>query len=167
MRRTEAIREIMETISDQLVIATTGMISRELYVVRDRPENFYMCGSMGCALPIGLGLALASRLPVVVLDGDGAALMGLSSLALSRHLKLPNLVHYILDNSTYQSTGGQPTCSSSVDFANVGHHVKVLHVEPGGEKGTPRIPLEPLEMMNRFRNAVMARMAVQTFSSRI
>ena len=49
MRRLEAIRQVAAEWTDELVVATTGMISRELYVVRDRPENFYMCGSMGWA----------------------------------------------------------------------------------------------------------------------
>ncbi|GBC81559.1 hypothetical protein HRbin10_00671 [bacterium HR10] len=154
MRRIEAIRQIMAQVTDELVIATTGMISRELYVVRDRPENFYMCGSMGCALPIGLGLALCTDRRVIVLDGDGAALMSLGSLVLSRYLALPNLVHYILDNGTYASTGDQPTCSRSVDFEALGHNVKVIRVEPGNEPGIPRIPYNPREMLQRFMQAI-------------
>ncbi|MBI4484360.1 MAG: sulfopyruvate decarboxylase subunit beta [Acidobacteria bacterium] len=152
MRRIEAIRQIMEGVSDELVIATTGMISRELFLVRDRPENFYMCGSMGCALSLGLGLALAlcSRRRVVVLDGDGAALTGLGSLVVARHLKLPNLTHYILDNESYDSTGGQPTCSADVDFETLGFRVRVLRVVPGNEPGIPRIPYDAPFILRRF-----------------
>ncbi|HSC77629.1 MAG TPA: thiamine pyrophosphate-dependent enzyme [Candidatus Acidoferrales bacterium] len=154
MRRLEAIRQLAARWTDELVIATTGMTSRELYVVRDRPENFYMCGSMGCALGIGLGVALARPdRRVVVLDGDGAALMSLGSLALARHLRLPNLEHIILDNGTYASTGDQPTCSAAVNFEAVGFNVRVLRVEPGNEPGTPRIPYEPTEMRARFEAA--------------
>lgn len=159
MRRIEAIRQIMDGVTDELVIATTGMISRELYVVRDRPENFYMCGSMGCALPIGIGVAMNTDRRVIVLDGDGAALMSLGSLAVSKFLALPNLTHYILDNATYASTGDQPTCSHAVDFEALGHNVRVIHVEPGNEKGTPRIPYEPEEMLSRFMNACRAAVA--------
>jgi thiamine pyrophosphate-dependent acetolactate synthase large subunit-like protein len=154
MRRIEAIRRIMEGVTDELVIATTGMISRELYVVRDRPENFYMCGSMGCALPIGIGLAMNTDRPVIVLDGDGAALMSLGSLAVARYLQLENLKHYILDNGAYASTGDQPTCSGVVDFAAVGHNVEVMRIESGNERGTPRIPYGPEEMLRRFMEAV-------------
>ncbi|MCI0457268.1 MAG: thiamine pyrophosphate-dependent enzyme, partial [Gemmataceae bacterium] len=122
--------------------------------VRDRPENFYMCGSMGCALPIGLGLALARpERKVVVLDGDGAALMSLGSLALARHLRLPNLEHIILDNGTYASTGDQPTCSAAINFQDIGFHVRVLPVEPGNEPDTPRIPYDPVEMHRTFAAA--------------
>lgn len=157
MRRIEAIRQVMEAVTDELVIATTGMISRELYVVRDRPENFYMCGSMGCALPIGIGVAMNTNRRVIVLDGDGAALMSLGSLVVSKFLELPNLTHYILDNTTYASTGDQPTCSQAVDFEAMGHNVRVIRVEPGNERGTPRIPYEPEEMLERFMNACSAK----------
>jgi len=155
MRRLEVIRQLAAGWTDELVVATTGMTSRELFVARDRPENFYMCGSMGCALPLGLGLALAHpERKVVVLDGDGAALMSLGALALARHLKLPNLEHIILDNGAYASTGDQPTCSAAVDFADVGFQVRVIRVEPGNEPDTPRVPYDPLEMRERFERAV-------------
>lgn len=153
MKRIDAIRQIMDTVTDELVIATTGMIAREVFVAKDRPENFYMCGSMGCALSIGIGVAMNSKRKVIVIDGDGAALMSLGSLPVAKYLQLPNLKHYVIDNGTYASTGDQPTCSHSVDFASIGHNVEVMHVEPGNEKGTPRIPYEPEEMTRRFKEA--------------
>jgi phosphonopyruvate decarboxylase len=154
MRRIDAIRHIMQGVTDALVIATTGMISRELYVVCDRPENFYMCGSMGCALPIGIGVAMHTSRQVIVLDGDGAALMGLGALPVAKALQLDNLRHYILDNGTYASTGDQPTCSAVVDFAALGQHVEVIKVDPGNEPGMPRIPYPPQEMLARFMAAI-------------
>jgi phosphonopyruvate decarboxylase len=154
MRRIDAIRRIMERVTDALVIATTGMISRELYVVQDRPENFYMCGSMGCALPIGIGVALHTQRQVIVLDGDGAALMGLGALPVAKALHLDNLCHYILDNGTYASTGDQPTCSAVIDFTACGHNVEVIHVDPGNEPGIPRIPYAPEAMLARFMAAI-------------
>jgi len=158
VRRLEAIRQLSADWKDELVVATTGMISRELFVARDRAENFYMCGSMGCALGIGLGVALAHPpRKVGVLDGDGAALMSLGSLALARHLRLPNLEHIILDNATYASTGDQPTCSAAIDFGEVGFNVRVIRVEPGNEPKTPRIPYDPLEMRRRFEVAARRR----------
>ncbi|MBK9216866.1 MAG: sulfopyruvate decarboxylase subunit beta [Chloracidobacterium sp.] len=156
MKRIDAIRQIMETVTDELVVATTGMIAREVFVAKDRAANFYMCGSMGCALSIGIGLAMNTDRQVIVIDGDGAALMSLGSLPVSKYLKLDNLKHYIIDNGTYASTGDQPTCSHAVDFAAIGHNVEVIHVEPGNEKGTPRIPYEPEEMTRRFLSAVAA-----------
>ncbi len=153
MKRMDAIRQIMDGVTDELVIATTGMIAREVFVAKDREANFYMCGSMGCALSIGIGLAMNTDKKVIVIDGDGAALMSLGSLAVSKYHKLENLKHYVIDNGTYASTGDQPTCSNAVDFAAIGHNVEVIHVEPGNEKGTPRIPYEPEEMTRRFLSA--------------
>jgi phosphonopyruvate decarboxylase len=101
------------------VVSSTGKVSRELYTLADRDQHFYQAGSMGCASAIGLGVALNSARPVVVLDGDGAALMRLGNLATIGALGPANLVHIILDNGTYDSTGGQPTVSPGVDFAGV------------------------------------------------
>ena len=153
MRRIEAIRRIMAGVTDELVVAATGHIARELFVVRDRAENFYMCGSMGMALPIALGVALNTDRTVLCLNGDGAALMALSAMVVVRQLKPQNLIHYILDNATYASTGGQRTASGSVDFAALGE-VRVIRVEPGNEPDTPRINIPPAEMVRRFMAAV-------------
>jgi phosphonopyruvate decarboxylase len=45
--------------------------------------------------------------------------MRLGSLATAGHLAPAGLVHIVLDNATYASTGGQATVSSNVDFAAV------------------------------------------------
>lgn len=153
MKRIEAIKQIVEGVADELIIATTGMISRELYWVKDRPENFYMCGSMGNAFPIALGLALNTDRKVIILNGDGAALMSLGSMVVGNCLGLKNLRHIILDNSSYASTGGQPTCSEAIDFTKLGS-VEVIKVEARNESGTPRIDLDPKLILKRFMAAV-------------
>jgi len=153
MRRIDAIGKIMRGVKDEVVISSAGMISRELYAVKDRPRNFYMLGSMGCALAIGLGIALNSSLRVVIISGDAAALMSLGTLALHKKLNPPNLTHYILDNNCNSSTGGQPTCSDAIDFASLAPNTKVVWV--GSEKGSsPRIPLSPKEITRRFIDAI-------------
>jgi phosphonopyruvate decarboxylase len=68
---------------------------------------------------MGLGVALHAPRPVVVLDGDGAALMKLGNLATIGSHSPANLVHVVLDNGVHDSTGGQATVSASVDFAGV------------------------------------------------
>ncbi|HEY8612190.1 MAG TPA: phosphonopyruvate decarboxylase [Roseomonas sp.] len=101
------------------VIATTGKCGRELFTLADRPQHLYQVGSMGGASGMGLGVALNSRRPVVVLDGDGAALMKLGTFATIGAYAPGNLVHVLLDNGVHDSTGGQATVSASVDFAAI------------------------------------------------
>ncbi len=100
------------------VIATTGKTGRELFTLADREQHLYQVGSMGCAAPMGLGVALAAGTRTLVLDGDGAALMKLGSLATIGAWQ-PDLLHVLLDNGVHDSTGGQATVSASVDFAGV------------------------------------------------
>ncbi|MBN2406650.1 MAG: sulfopyruvate decarboxylase subunit beta [Elusimicrobia bacterium] len=155
MKRIDAIKKIMENVTDEVIIASTGMISRELHHVKDRPRNFYMMGSMGNALGIGLGIAISSEHKVIVISGDGAALMSLGTMVLHKKLDPGNLKHYILDNGCHSTTGGQPTCSDMVDFASLAPNTEVIIVSK--EKGdSPRIPFSPKEITERFRNAISA-----------
>lgn len=101
------------------VVATTGKCGRELFTLEDRAQHLYQVGSMGCASGMGLGVALNTPRQVVVLDGDGAALMKLGSLATIGAQGPAGLVHVLLDNGVHDSTGGQATVSAGVDFARV------------------------------------------------
>ena len=118
--RYDAVAAVREAVpSDALIIATTGKCGRELFTIDDRPEHLYVVGSMGCASAMGLGVALHTDRPVIVLDGDGAALMKLGNFATVGAYGPPNLTHVVLDNGAHESTGGQPTVSASVDFAGI------------------------------------------------
>src|SRR5439155_7995482 len=101
------------------IVATTGKTGRELFTLADREQHLYQVGSMGCAAGMGLGVALNTRRKVVVVDGDGAALMKLGTLATIGAYAPGNLVHLLLDNGVHDSTGGQATVSPHVDFAAV------------------------------------------------
>ena len=102
------------------VIATTGKSGRELFTLSDRPQHLYQVGSMGGASGMALGIAMTRpQRRVVVLDGDGAALMKLGALATIGAQRPANLLHVLLDNGVHDSTGGQSTVSASVDFAAV------------------------------------------------
>ncbi len=114
MKRIEAIALAAEAAEacGALLISNIGFPSRELFSVKDRPENFYMLGSMGLASSIGLGLALAlPERKVMVLDGDGSVLMNMGTLATIAHHAPENYLLVILDNCCYGSTGSQPTCT--------------------------------------------------------
>ncbi|MCC7017656.1 MAG: phosphonopyruvate decarboxylase [Rhodospirillales bacterium] len=118
------------------VIATTGKCGRELFALADRPQHLYQVGSMGCASGMGLGLALNTARPVAVLDGDGAALMKMGTMATIGAYSPRNLVHVVLDNASHDSTGGQPTVSPVVDFAAIALACGYAHAhaadDPGG-----------------------------------
>jgi phosphonopyruvate decarboxylase len=119
------------------VVATTGFTGRTLYALEDRRNQLYMVGSMGCAGPFGLGLAWAQPdRRVIVLDGDGAALMRMGALATIGYERPPNLLHIVIDNEVHDSTGGQSTVSHSVDLAGIAAacgYPRVLRARTAGE----------------------------------
>lgn len=114
-----AVLEALVDLSDEktVLLATTGVTGRELYEVKDRPNNFYMVGSMGCVSSLGLGLALTRpEQKVVAIDGDGSLLMRMGALATNAYHAPANLFHLLLDNNCHFSTGGQATVAHNVDF---------------------------------------------------
>lgn len=119
--RYEALK-VINTLKDKqtILLASTGKTGRELHEIEDSANNFYMVGSMGCASSLGLGLALVEKdKSIIVIDGDGALLMRLGNLTTNGNYKPPNLLHILLDNQTYDSTGGQATVSSNVNFVDI------------------------------------------------
>jgi thiamine pyrophosphate-dependent acetolactate synthase large subunit-like protein len=155
-----AIGDILEGLNgDELIVSTTGYTSRILFNIKDTPRNFYMLGSMGLALSIGVGLALSQPdKKVVVIDGDGACLMNLGSLATAGYLGLGNLSYYVLDNGAYASTGGQYTIAKKVSLKRVGKAVglKMRLIKVGREHNGAmgRVNLLPQEVAERFRGCV-------------
>ena len=103
----------MEAITVELVVCNIGHPAQELFVIRDRPENFYMLGSMGLASSIGLGLAMSQDKKVVVLEGDGAVAMNMGTLATIGLVRPANYLLIIIDNERYGSTGFQPSFTAS------------------------------------------------------
>ncbi len=125
LTREETINLIMDNIDkSDAIISTTGKTSRELFELRisklESPRDFYTVGSMGCSASIALGLALQKpSKEFFILDGDGAVIMQMGTLATIGHYKPKNLHHIIIDNGSYESTGGQPTVSNSLNFAAI------------------------------------------------
>ena len=183
--RYQAIERILSHVqSNDLVVSTTGMISRELFSLDDRPGNFYMIGSMGLASAMGLGLAIQTpHKRIFVLEGDGSALMSLGTLPLIASEGPPNLVHVILDNEVYESTGGQASISSRFHLeqtatsagypwarrvdgieelesalmeATNASHLSLILVKVGiaPVEGIPRVTHTPEEIRDRFKTAV-------------
>ena len=116
----------MAPLGTEPVVHANGYICRESFAVKDRPENFYMIGSMGMASAIGLGVALAvPARPTVVFDGDGNLLMSLGILPMigggpvMGRQRPANLVHVVFDNALYGSTGNQASPSRAVGLHRI------------------------------------------------
>ncbi|MDE3181297.1 MAG: sulfopyruvate decarboxylase subunit beta [Acidobacteriota bacterium] len=187
MKRAEAIRTIVNALDAEAVIHATGMISRESFSVKDREANFYMIGSMGLNSAIGLGVALSCPSQrVVILDGDGSVLMNMGMLASIAEASPSNLVHIVLDNESYASTGGQRSISDHIELERVAAAVGYKYtkrveslkdlsdeiasiwsrsrpafllakVEPGNEEKIARVSHSPVEIKERFMRSVQIR----------
>ncbi|HEY7228860.1 MAG TPA: thiamine pyrophosphate-dependent enzyme [Pseudolabrys sp.] len=95
---------------EEAVIGGIGNANFDLWESGQRPQNFYMLGSMGLAIPIALGVAIAQpKRHVIALEGDGSLLMQLGCLATVAERAPKNLTIVIWDNGIYQITGSQPT----------------------------------------------------------
>ena len=118
--RYEVLKLIVKNIKRDIgIVATTGKTGRELFTINDSKQFFYQVGSMGCASAIGLGIALNNKKKIIVIDGDGAALMKMGNFTTIGANQPLNLIHILLDNNVHDSTGQQLTNASTVDFTSV------------------------------------------------
>tara|TARA_B100000678_G_scaffold26179_1_gene19621 strand:- start:2839 stop:3393 length:555 start_codon:yes stop_codon:yes gene_type:complete len=180
--RKDAMEIAMKEIGEHPIISANGYISRDLFNILDKKNNFYMIGSMGLASSIGLGVALKNtKKRIFVFDGDGNILMNLGSLITIGITKPKNLVHIIFDNSSHESTGGQPTATNKIQLSKIAKsaNFKVFQTKtkkqivnifqkiksiPGPimiiikiEKGvitSKRINIEPTKIKNRFMDSL-------------
>jgi thiamine pyrophosphate-dependent acetolactate synthase large subunit-like protein len=122
MNRFELTKRLVAKLpGEEAVIGGIGNTNFDLWCAGQRPQNFYMLGSMGLACPIALGVAIAQpQRRVVALEGDGSLLMQLGSLATIATLKPKNLIIVVMDNRAYQITGLQPTATAfGTDFVTI------------------------------------------------
>ena len=127
MNRYDITRRMLTHLNqDEAVIGGIGYSNFDLWAASDNPngrrqQNFYMLGSMGLAVPIALGVALAQpRRRTIALEGDGSILMQLGCLGTVAARAQKNLIVVILDNGAYQITGGQKTLTDEgVDIVAV------------------------------------------------
>ena len=134
LSREEAIQQVLDIMDkNDMVVATTGMPSREVYECRAKKgeghqRDFLTVGGMGHASQIALGIALQDpERSIYCLDGDGAVLMHMGALAINGSLKARNLKHIILNNGAHDSVGGQPTVGLSIDLLSIALAVGYQH----------------------------------------
>ena len=115
MNRFDLTKRVVDRLKrDEAVIGGIGNANFDLWACGQRPQNFYMLGSMGLAIPIALGVAIAQpKRHVIALEGDGSLLMQLGCLATVAQRAPKNLTIVLWDNGIYQITGSQPTASAS------------------------------------------------------
>lgn len=114
MNRAALTRRLSARLYDEAVIGGIGNTHFDLWAAGQRPHNFYMLGSMGLAIPIALGVAMAQpKRRVIALEGDGSLLMQLGALGTVASVKPANLAIFVWDNGAYQITGSQPTLTAA------------------------------------------------------
>ena len=126
MTREEAIQTVASALGPKdVIVSTTGMISRELFEARaawgqGHERDFLTVGSMGHASQIALGIALEKKdRKVWCFDGDGATIMHMGSMAIVASKKPSNYVHVVFNNGAHDSVGGQPTVGLKIDLPAV------------------------------------------------
>jgi len=124
--REDVIKIIVDNLDDKdIIVSTTGVASRELFEYREElkqghEKDFLTVGGMGHANQIALGVALQKpNRRVFCLDGDGAALMHMGSLAINGNIECNNFKHIIFNNGAHDSVGGQPTVGYTTDFQSI------------------------------------------------
>jgi len=115
MNRSDLTRRLVARLKhEEAVVGGIGNTHFDLWAAGQRPQNFYMLGSMGLAAPIALGVALAQPArQVIALEGDGSLLMQLGALGTIASLQPKNLTLIVWDNGAYQITGSQPTLTAT------------------------------------------------------
>ncbi|MFK7896620.1 MAG: phosphonopyruvate decarboxylase [Myxococcota bacterium] len=126
MKREQAVAGVAEGLSSEdIIVSTTGKTSRELFEHRaargeSHAGDFLTVGSMGHASQIALGIALSQpERQIVCLDGDGALIMHMGSLAVSGTRGTPNFKHIVVNNGAHDSVGGQSTAGYEIDLPGI------------------------------------------------
>lgn len=134
MSREEAIQTVAAELGEKdVIVSTTGMISRELFEYRtsmnqSHERDFLTVGSMGHASQIALGIALAKEdRRVWCFDGDGATIMHMGSMAIVAQKAPRNYIHVVFNNGAHDSVGGQPTVGLNIDLPRIARGVGYKH----------------------------------------
>lgn len=126
LSREDAIQVIVNQLNgDEIIVSTTGKTSRELFETRanlNQPHHsdFLTVGSMGHSSQIALGIALSKpEKKIICIDGDGALLMHMGSLAITGNMAPENFIHILINNGAHESVGGQPTVGFTLDIPSI------------------------------------------------
>ena len=125
MIREEIIQHIVKASGEDPIISTTGKASRELFETRvangqSHKYDFLTVGSMGHSSSIALGVAINKpQTRIWCVDGDGAVLMHMGSMAVLGANKPKNMIHVVINNGAHETVGGMPTVAGNIDLIAV------------------------------------------------
>ena len=125
MLREEIIQHIVKASGEDPIVSTTGKASRELFETRvangqSHKYDFLTVGSMGHSSSIALGVAINKPdTRVWCVDGDGAVLMHMGSMAVLGANKPKNMIHVVINNGAHETVGGMPTVASGLDLVAI------------------------------------------------
>ena len=125
MSRERIIQHIVKATGEDPIISTTGKASRELFEIREangqsHKYDFLTVGSMGHSSSIALSIAISkSTQRIWCIDGDGAVLMHMGSMAVVGANKPKNLIHIVINNGAHDTVGGMPTVATSIDIVGI------------------------------------------------
>lgn len=125
MVREEIIQHIVKVSGEDPIVSTTGKASRELFEARvangqSHKYDFLTVGSMGHSSSIALGIAINKpEQRIWCIDGDGAVLMHMGSMAVLGANKPENLIHIVINNGAHETVGGMPTVAGSIDLVKI------------------------------------------------
>lgn len=125
MLREDIIKHVVAVTREDIIVSTTGKASRELFEIREATgqthgTDFLTVGSMGHSSSIAFGIALQKPdKKIWIIDGDGAMLMHMGSMAVIGSYAPKNIVHIIINNTSHETVGGQPTVADKINIVEI------------------------------------------------
>ena len=124
LSREFVLAKLVHHFTDEVIVCTTGKTGREFFELNQKSnlpiaKTFLAVGSMGLANHVALGIDLQTTQRIVMIDGDGAVLMHMGSMATIGQLATDSFVHIIINNGCHESVGAQPTLGFEVDFCKI------------------------------------------------
>ncbi len=125
MVREDIIKHIVAVTGEDIIVSTTGKASRELFEIREangqsHGYDFLTVGSMGHSSSIAMGIAAQKKdKKIWIVDGDGALLMHMGSMALLGTAQPKNVVHIVINNGAHETVGGMPTVAEKMNVVKI------------------------------------------------
>ncbi|MEM7292594.1 MAG: thiamine pyrophosphate-dependent enzyme [Pseudomonadota bacterium] len=121
LQRRDVVAKLLQDRGTALVVSGLGSPTYDVAAVSPSARNYYLWGAMGGTVMVGMGLALAQTdQHIIVITGDGEALMGMGSLATVGVRQPNNLSIVVIDNEHYGETGMQAShLAMGVDLCGI------------------------------------------------